>query len=121
RLQAVSRVGYQPRRALLLLLFARAYSPTLFPYTTLFRSRVSHGAHHQAPWMGGDERRDVGLGEHGLHRGQPAPGVAGVAGVGRRDRKSTRLNSSHVSNSYAVVCLKKQNITDRDSAEAMVA
>src|SRR6266576_3916733 len=44
--------------------------------------RVSHGAHHQAPRMGGDERRDVGLGEHGLHRGQPAPGVAGVAGVG---------------------------------------
>src|SRR5438132_359921 len=40
------------------------------------------GAHHQAPRMGGDERRDVGLGEHGVHRGQPAPGVAGVAGVG---------------------------------------
>src|SRR5256886_13526133 len=32
--------------------------------------------------MGGDVRRDVGLGEHCVHRGQPARGVAGVAGVG---------------------------------------
>src|SRR4029077_3742585 len=44
--------------------------------------RVSHGAHHQAPRMGGDESRDIGLGEHGVHRGQPAPGVARV-GHGR--------------------------------------
>src|SRR5436305_10184775 len=33
------------------------------------------------------------------------------ASVGRRDRKSTRLNSSHVRNSYAVFCLKKKNTT----------
>src|SRR5215475_8483905 len=55
---------------------------TLFPYTTLFRS--------QPP--GGD-------GEH--RPGQPRPSGGG-------DRKSTRLNSSHVKRSYAVFCLKKK-------------
>src|SRR5207245_3064591 len=50
-----------------------------------------------------------------LHRevrapGQPQPSVRmGGGGRGRRDRKSTRLNSSHGSISYAVFCLKKQN------------
>src|SRR5437773_7792510 len=65
---------------------------TLFPYTTLFRS-----GHHP------DERyQDVEV------EGQPgAP--AGVLRVGRcRDRKSTRLNSSHITISYAVFCLKKK-------------
>src|SRR6267142_2791232 len=59
---------------------------TLFPYTTLFRSRP---------------RRDPHL------RGSLAP----LHRVSRRarDRKSTRLNSSHMSTSYAVFCLKKKN------------
>src|SRR5215467_744182 len=59
---------------------------TLFPYTTLFRSHrqgIQQAAHHR-------------LGRDG-------------AGPGRRDRKSTRLNSSHLVISYAVFCLKKKN------------
>src|SRR5207249_9483793 len=39
---------------------------------------------------------------------QPAWVRKGITGIGRRDRKSTRLNSSHVSISYAVFCLKKK-------------
>src|SRR5947199_7784633 len=59
---------------------------TLFPYTTLFRSRRRH-ARQRVPAL----RRPDHLG-----RGQ------------RRDRKSTRLNSSHLGISYAVFCLKKK-------------
>src|SRR5206468_4856203 len=94
---------------------------TLFPYTTLFRSR---------------EKIDRGVDRHGIDAGVEV-GVAGLAGnrsIGggkdsagvalralrtseegrpsrdlrrRRDRKSTRLNSSHDQISYAVFCLKK--------------
>src|SRR5262245_63942499 len=61
---------------------------TLFPYTTLFRSLLrSHGNH---VWS---LRRDTV---------RPADGNRGV------DRKSTRLNSSHLGISYAVFCLKKK-------------
>src|SRR5690349_22530753 len=59
---------------------------TLFPYTTLFRS--------------GGARRD-------RRERQPAGGGRRAA-AGREDRKSTRLNSSHVEISYAVFCLKKK-------------
>src|SRR5437868_7437161 len=61
---------------------------TLFPYTTLFRSRGGGGDHGL---------RRAGSGRHGR---APPHRV--------RDRKSTRLNSSHVSISYAVFCLKKK-------------
>src|SRR5438876_2179843 len=62
---------------------------TLFPYTTLFRSRSSRGLPSPA-------RRDTRVPSRGATR-QPVP-----------DRKSTRLNSSHPSISYAVFCLKKK-------------
>src|SRR5207249_10473269 len=91
------------------LLTRRPRSTPLFPYTTLFRSedfpadlllaRVAIG--HHAPRRG-DQRHP--------HPGQDGrdPGAADVhAPPG--DRKSTRLNSSHVSISYAVFCLKKKN------------
>src|SRR2546426_6528049 len=67
---------------------------TLFPYTTLFRSRHPSAA----PQSGRDphRRRD---GEHVLPRDRISGG---------RDRKSTRLNSSHLVISYAVFCLKKK-------------
>src|SRR5438067_10539427 len=79
---------------------------TLFPYTTLFRSheRERHLAHdEQAARADADGalvtaalfQRVVEIGPAGPKRGQ-------------RDRKSTRLNSSHVSISYAVFCLKKK-------------
>src|SRR5438067_7848956 len=64
---------------------------TLFPYTTLFRSRDPPPRHRAQP------RRANGCG---------SPGPAG--GARTEDRKSTRLNSSHVSISYAVFCLKKK-------------
>src|SRR3712207_6881251 len=75
---------------------------TLFPYTTLFRSRVllpagrhHHGARHQ-PGQHAAALAAVG------RPGQPGGGRGG-------DRKSTRLNSSHANISYAVFCLKKKN------------
>src|SRR5690242_21252706 len=65
---------------------------TLFPYTTLFRSP-------NRP----DQRRQT----------SPArawrAAIASARSSGSRDRKSTRLNSSHMSISYAVFCLKKKN------------
>src|SRR2546422_5530816 len=86
---------------------------TLFPYTTLFRSgfaeRRRHsrgaepGAHHLA-----HERLNVFVGQRleGLReRAREDPRGA----ARRRDRKSTRLNSSHGYISYAVFCLKKKN------------
>src|SRR3712207_7583711 len=76
---------------------------TLFPYTTLFRSRGRGGGR-----QGGGRHR--GLGGR-RHRGRA--GGLGLAGrrvrSGRgQDRKSTRLNSSHANISYAVFCLKKK-------------
>src|SRR5258705_9944231 len=63
---------------------------TLFPYTTLFRSKRTRG-----------------------FRPKPAPGTESLPPRWRRhaglDRKSTRLNSSHLGISYAVFCLKKKN------------
>src|SRR2546426_8469066 len=82
---------------------------TLFPYTTLFRS---------APQGGARER-----GDRGVRAPDPGGGVAGARDrddvrvvdqehrgrVRAGDRKSTRLNSSHLVISYAVFCLKKKN------------
>src|SRR5258708_23845865 len=65
---------------------------TLFPYTTLFRSRALRDYD--------DDARDHVL------RGSNADGERDRE---RRDRKSTRLNSSHQIISYAVFCLKKKN------------
>src|SRR5262245_62447869 len=74
---------------------------TLFPYTTLFRSEGS----------GGDQRRDRG-GERCPDRahGEDAEGDRQEhdRGSALQDRKSTRLNSSHLGISYAVFCLKKK-------------
>src|SRR5690348_17638942 len=68
------------------LMIRRPPRSTLFPYTTLFRS---HGAPPQR-----------------IHRLRPGTELHRVGGG--RDRKSTRLNSSHPSISYAVFCLKKK-------------
>src|SRR3989442_9798629 len=71
---------------------------TLFPYTTLFRSLLLRGV--QVVQHLGDVGR-MHLGDHALK-------------VTDGDRKSTRLNSSHVRISYAVFCLKKKNSTNRN-------
>src|SRR5437870_12638425 len=82
------------------LLLRRPPRSTLFPYTTLFRSRHSLRSQKFIEASGfhcdcGDYSCTWHRREHGdLHRAQ--------------DRKSTRLNSSHVAISYAVFCLKKK-------------
>src|SRR5690625_7863456 len=66
----------------------RPPTSTLFPYTTLFRSCLEPGSEHEGADAQAHERSRTG---------RP-----------REDRKSTRLNSSHVAISYAVFCLKKK-------------
>src|SRR5256885_7154055 len=68
---------------------------TLFPYTTLFRSLDQHHADHPSGRTPGSQERLDRLG----HR---------LALLHALDRKSTRLNSSHLVISYAVFCLKKK-------------
>src|SRR5689334_24655786 len=81
---------------------------TLFPYTTLFRSEHHPctspygggrrwGAGAQLEYLGGRYRQVGGQDQRSRYQ------------VAQRDRKSTRLNSSHSSISYAVFCLKKKN------------
>src|SRR3712207_8857846 len=83
---------------------------TLFPYTTLFRSRQDEGAgvlqREQRP--GSDERDNPGV----PPRAPSLEREPQLGGYERRDRKSTRLNSSHANISYAVFCLKKKNINN---------
>src|SRR5437667_7350746 len=67
---------------------------TLFPYTTLFRSA------YDAPF-GGEIPPD--------HSSGFSTGLMSIA----LDRKSTRLNSSHITISYAVFCLKKKNTKNK--------
>src|SRR2546427_8838703 len=81
---------------------------TLFPYTTLFRSRRLRHATRGAG-EGAEEVR--GLERPCTDRHEGSAGEAGLRGRDRvllRDRKSTRLNSSHSQISYAVFCLKKK-------------
>src|SRR5256885_3649854 len=78
---------------------------TLFPYTTLFRSQRRDHV-HQLARVRADARR--------LFRRSPVGPIQraarrGRSKVSRKDRKSTRLNSSHLVISYAVFCLKKKN------------
>src|SRR3989442_8828782 len=85
---------------------------TLFPYTTLFRSI------ERAMQYGYSTSHGVGAGLPGAKRLMDEFDLESTPGRGTtvtmtkwRDRKSTRLNSSHVRISYAVFCLKKKNIT----------
>src|SRR3989442_3326198 len=97
---------------------------TLFPYTTLFRSMV-HDRHAIAQPLGflhvvrRQQHRAARRPEAADHVPQLAPRLRVEPGGGlvqeqelrpghERDRKSTRLNSSHVRISYAVFCLKKK-------------
>src|SRR5256885_10129805 len=75
---------------------------TLFPYTTLFRS-----VHIECRATIGEVANE----EHSLRRLGKA-GVKRWMGIRPTDRKSTRLNSSHLVISYAVFCLKKKTNTN---------
>src|SRR5256885_13161966 len=79
---------------------------TLFPYTTLFRS-------HDLLPLARRETRAPGDGPGRRHGVRRAAARAGILG---RDRKSTRLNSSHLVISYAVFCLKKKKKENFDTA-----
>src|SRR3712207_7182782 len=85
---------------------------TLFPYTTLFRSARSSALSTGSPDRA-RRRRDEPAALPGHQRRRhprardPVPRRGGTV-VGRGDRKSTRLNSSHANISYAVFCLKKK-------------
>src|SRR5699024_12440014 len=92
---------------------------TLFPYTTLFRSCSSAGRPPSGQFrvgVGGlrpGRTRDRGTSPRGPRAGGARAGDgpcrrATLPALGYADRKSTRLNSSHVSISYAVFCLKKK-------------
>src|SRR5262245_66364807 len=84
------------------LMLRRPPRSTLFPYTTLFRSLDVHVA--AWPQAGqGDRRAPVAVPL--ADREPPDLVIAVVVGP---DRKSTRLNSSHLGISYAVFCLKKK-------------
>src|SRR5690349_23303122 len=90
---------------------------TLFPYTTLFRSyydvraRLSQGV--------GSRRRRT---RHPFHLAAEHARSAERAEESVPDRKSTRLNSSHVEISYAVFCLKKKNTnTQQNTPETTIA
>src|SRR5256885_7924149 len=78
---------------------------TLFPYTTLFRS-VRHRAVRALVVRRG------GLPGRGVPRAAGSPATEDL-----RDRKSTRLNSSHLVISYAVFCLKKKKIKQNISPD----
>src|SRR5258707_5479013 len=78
------------------LMIRRPPRSTLFPYTTLFRSRIGMGSRRQPP--------------HFLCRLSDC-----------LDRKSTRLNSSHANISYAVFCLKKKKSNDKIMYDRLVS
>src|SRR3712207_9025685 len=94
---------------------------TLFPYTTLFRSRRALAAAESKQLAGAPDAAlrllavaEAGpLGEIDRARAELLRGEVTFAAT--RDRKSTRLNSSHANISYAVFCLKKK---DHDSEAA---
>src|SRR3712207_8774033 len=73
---------------------------TLFPYTTLFRSEPAH------PDVRQQERQQQERRRRERNRAAQPEGAFAPQAQGR-DRKSTRLNSSHANISYAVFCLKK--------------
>src|SRR3712207_8785744 len=91
---------------------------TLFPYTTLFRSLLEYGDYviRQLDRMDKDDADLLKLlvKEGYLEKDEKGQFVVSAKGV-RRDRKSTRLNSSHANISYAVFCLKKKKYYDAPS------
>src|SRR5690348_18160118 len=87
-------------------LIRRPPKPTLFPYTTLFRSStLPRPAEKQTNRQAGAFR-------------SPCLGDSSLKTRDQRDRKSTRLNSSHPSSSYAVFCLKNKTSRNTRSSHA---
>src|SRR3712207_6993491 len=94
---------------------------TLFPYTTLFRSLVAGEValrHHRRVARRRRDGSHQGLGRCSgveIIGAEPGDTLQQACELGvAKDRKSTRLNSSHANISYAVFCLKKKNMQRRD-------
>src|SRR3712207_8428696 len=89
---------------------------TLFPYTTLFRSPVPRRPPGGRVAAAEELHGDGGVrGRRGHRRRVRRPARAGLPDAApARDRKSTRLNSSHANISYAVFCLKKKKTKSTD-------
>src|SRR5437667_3657799 len=79
---------------------------TLFPYTTLFRSRPGRVSRDHGDEIGVEHSRDYDC---------RVPRIREVVHHGCVDRKSTRLNSSHITISYAVFCLKKKKKKNKNT------
>src|SRR3712207_7845838 len=83
---------------------------TLFPYTTLFRSRERGSLRYSTDSTGSPVSR---VSSSTIRRCVPIPPMRNAPpcrySTAPSDRKSTRLNSSHANISYAVFCLKKKN------------
>src|SRR5258708_15066976 len=96
------------------LMIRRPPRSTLFPYTTLFRSLDRRVAWHDGFLVFSGQSLGEVVGQ--VNRYSPVrleiadPQLSSVS-IGGRDRKSTRLNSSHQIISYAVFCLKKKTFT----------
>src|SRR2546429_3307521 len=94
------------------LMIRRPPRSTLFPYTTLFRSQHRRAQGSAARRRADDDHQegdhDPRTGRGHPHFGPQHPGREGHEPRAGRDRKSTRLNSSHGYISYAVFCLKKK-------------
>src|SRR5438876_6632940 len=88
------------------LMLPRPPRSTLFPYTTLFRSPVAAAPSPATTplgiWATEENKGNVRIESCGQN-------LCGYDSMRTLDRKSTRLNSSHPSISYAVFCLKKKN------------
>src|SRR5207302_11187956 len=108
-LAATHRSNPRPSHSLFHLLTQPPPSPPLFPYTTLFRSRALPRS-----WPAPAPRPPEGLSPSAtsrrsrISRLHKARRHARSRSAAHGDRKSTRLNSSHVKISYAVFCLKKK-------------
>src|SRR5690349_22380597 len=90
---------------------------TLFPYTTLFRSTAGYLAHYADVAAAHINPLDH-YNQFGWHEGRDpslAFDTAAYLAANPEDRKSTRLNSSHVEISYAVFCLKKKKTINNTS------
>src|SRR5256885_9270172 len=92
---------------------------TLFPYTTLFRSLALHSITINGRTYEVNSNTVAQSGSNGIGANKRTAEMVGggallgtligaVAGGGKGDRKSTRLNSSHLVISYAVFCLRKK-------------
>src|SRR5690348_17468877 len=94
---------------------------TLFPYTTLFRSHEEGACPHHHDRGHGGLGRGIQYPDHHLRLGHAKakrhlhPARPWCPKTPNRDRKSTRLNSSHPSISYAVFCLKKKKTISESS------